>query len=134
MADDIEPVNSPESNKSVSDVIEMATLRWQLAELEVRSDVAAARRFGFIGGTGIVAAITSLPILTMVLAGQLDTYLAQRFPWVTLSAGCMLLIGGLLASWLGWRRFRGEFLGLRESLDECREDFIWLREWAEQRS
>ena len=112
----------------------MFSLRWQLAELELRSDLAATRRLGLLAGTGLVAAIAALPVLTVVLAGQLDAYLASGFPWVTLSAGCLMLAGGLLAAWLGWRRFRGEFLGLRESLDECREDLLWLREWVEQRS
>jgi hypothetical protein len=45
-----------------------------------------------------------------------------------------MLAGGLLAAWWGWRRFRGEFHCLRESIDECREDLVWLREWAEDRS
>jgi hypothetical protein len=122
------------SSKSLADVVEMISLRWQLAELEVNSDLAAARRLGVLGGAGFVAAISALPVLTVVLAGQLDTFLANGFPWVTLSAGCLLLVGGLLTAWLGWRRFRGEFLGLRESLDECREDLIWLRELVEDRT
>lgn len=125
---------TPASGKSLADFVEMASLRWQLAELEMQSDLAAARRLGLLGGTGVVAAISALPVLTVVLAGQLDTFLANGFPWVTLSAGCLMLAGGLLTAWYGWRRFRGEFLGLRESLDECREDLIWLREWAGDRS
>lgn len=120
--------------KSLADLVEMASLRWQLAELEVRSDLAAARRLGVVAGAGIVAALAALPVLTVVLAGQLDNYLANPFPWVTLSAGCLLLIGGLLVAWMGWRRFRHEFSGLRESLDECREDMIWLREWVDGQS
>jgi uncharacterized membrane protein YqjE len=122
------------ASRSFSDVVEMASLRWQLAELELQSDLAAARRLGVSGGAGFVAAISALPILTVVLAGQLDTFLANTFPWVTLSAGCLLLSGGLLAAWSAWRRFRGEFLGLRESRDECREDLIWLREFVEDRA
>ena len=86
-----------------------------------------------LGGAGLVAAIAAIPVLTIVLGGQLDAGLDNSFPWVTLSAGCLMLLGGLLAAWFGWRRFRGEFLGLRESIDECREDLIWLREWAEER-
>ncbi len=118
-------------SKSLGNVVEMATLRWQLAQLELQSDLAAAKRFSVLSGTGCVAAISALPVLTVVLAGQLDARLASDFPWVTLSAGCGLLAGGVLAAWWGWRRFRGEFLGLRESLDECREDLIWLREFVE---
>ena len=122
------------AGKSLADIIEMASLRWQLAELELRSDCASARRLGLVGGAGLVAVIASIPVLTIVLAGQLDAGLGNSFPWVTLSAGCLFLVGGLLAAWLGWRRFRGEFLGLRESLEECHEDLIWLREWGEERS
>ena len=121
------------TSKSLADVVEMASLRWQLAELEVRSDLAAAQRFGWLGGAGVVAAIAAVAVLTVVLTSQLDDRLEPSFPWVTLSAGCLMLVGGLLAAWLSWRRFQGEFLGLRESLDECREDLVWLREWAEDR-
>lgn len=132
-ADDQQP-GAWAAGKSLADVVEMASLRWQLAELELNSDLAAARRLGVLGGAGLVAAVSSVPVLTMVLSGQLDAYVASDFPWITLSAGCVLLAGGLLAAWSGWRRFRAEFLGLRESLDECREDLIWLREWVSDRN
>ncbi|MDP6719674.1 MAG: phage holin family protein [Pirellulaceae bacterium] len=122
------------ASRSVADIVEMASLRWQLAELELHSDLAAARRLGLLGGAGVVAAIAAVAVLTVVLAGQLDAGLNSDFPWVTLSVGCSMLAGGLLAAWWGWRRFRGEFHGLRESIDECREDLVWLREWAEDRS
>ena len=131
-ADDQQPA-AVGASKSLAEVVEMASLRWQLAEAELHSDLAAARRLGWLGGAGLVAAIGAVPVLTVVLAGQLDTYLGNTFPWVTLSVGCCMLAGGLLAAWWGWRRFRGEFLCLRESLDECREDLVWLREWAEDR-
>jgi uncharacterized membrane protein YqjE len=121
------------ASKSLADVVEMASLRWQLAEAELHSDLAAAQRFGWLGGTGLVAAIAAISVLTVVVTGELDDCLEPSFPWVALSAGCLMLAGGLLAAWLSWRRFRGEFLGLRESLDECREDLIWLREWAKDR-
>lgn len=121
------------ASKSLADVVEMASLRWQLAEAELHSDLAAAQRFGWLGGAGLVASIAAVSVLTVVVTGELDDHLESSFPWVTLSAGCLMLGGGLLAAWLSWRRFRGEFLGLRESLDECREDLIWLREWAEDR-
>jgi len=110
----------------------MATLRWPLAELEIRQDVAAARRFGWRGGMGLVAVISAIPVLTVVLGNHIDVLMANTFPWITLSAGGLLLAGGLLSAWIGWHRFRGEFLGLRESLDECREDFIWLRDLVDE--
>ncbi len=120
--------------RPLTEVAEMASLRWQLAELELRSDLQAAKRLGMLSGAGLVAALTGLPVLTIVLAGQLDSLIASNFPWVTLSVGGLLLIGGLLTAWFGWRRFRSEFLGLRESLDECREDLIWLRELVDERA
>jgi len=126
------PVGS--AGKSLAEVVEMASLRWQLVQLEINSDLAATRRLGLLGGAALVATISALPILTIVVGGQLDELAANTFPWVTLSAGCLLLAGGLLTAWASWRRFRGEFLGLRETLDECREDLVWLREWTEYRS
>lgn len=122
------------AGQSIADIAEMASLRWQLAESELRSDLAAAQRLGSVGGFGLAIAVASIAVLTVVLAGQIDARLANSFPWSTLAAGCLMLTGGLLAAWFSWRRFRREFQGLRESLDECREDLIWLREWAEDRS
>jgi len=121
------------ASKSLADVVEMASLRWQLAELEVHSDLVAAKRFGWLGGAGLVAAIAAVSVLTVALTGHLNARMEASFPWVTLSAGCLMLAGGVLVAWWSWRRFRGEFLGLRESLEECREDLVWLREWAEDR-
>ncbi len=132
-APDPQETQAGSTSKSLAEVVEMASLRWQLAELELRSDLAAAQRFGWLGGIGLVASIASVAVLTVVLTSQLDERLESSFPWVTLSAGCLMLAGGLLAAWWSWRRFRGEFHGLRESLDECREDLVWLREWAQDR-
>jgi uncharacterized membrane protein YqjE len=133
MPDEHQPARRAAS-AALADVIEMASLRWQLAESELRGDLAAVRRLGLLGGLGMLAAISALPVLTVVLAGQVDAVLANPFPWASLSAGCLLLAGGSLTAWWGWRRFRREFLGLRESLEECREDLMWLREWAEDGS
>jgi hypothetical protein len=38
----------------------------------------------------------------------------------------------VIQRWLGgslaWRRFRRNFIGLRETLEELREDVLWLKE------
>ena len=37
----------------------------------------------------------------------------------------------LAAGYCAWRRFRRRFIGLRETLEELREDLVWLQEKAE---
>jgi hypothetical protein len=39
------------------------------------------------------------------------------------------LIVAILLAWSARRRYRREFTGLRETLEELREDMEWLREW-----
>jgi hypothetical protein len=41
-----------------------------------------------------------------------------------------LLTAAALVGWLAWRRFRRQFTGLEETLEELREDLVWLQEWS----
>ena len=43
-----------------------------------------------------------------------------------------LLVAAALVAWLAWRRFRRRFVGLEETLEELREDLVWLQEWGGQ--
>jgi hypothetical protein len=43
-------------------------------------------------------------------------------------AGILLSIGAIVA-YFAWRRFRRRFIGLQETLEELREDRVWIDEW-----
>ena len=120
--------NSPRGGKSMAELSKMLELRRQLAEAEIESDKETAKRLAIVGGAGLIAVLTGLPLLTSVLTARVDEALKLSFPWVSLTVALVVLVGGLLLAWSAWRRFHREFLGLRESLQELREDLIWLRE------
>ncbi|MFH1923799.1 MAG: phage holin family protein, partial [Planctomycetota bacterium] len=71
--------------------------------------------------------LTGLPVLVVWAALLLPE--AMRAGCLLL-VGLVLVVGAILAGWLAWRRFRREFVGLEETLEELREDLVWLREWA----
>ena len=77
--------------------------------------------------------LTSLPLvfvlLADVLAGCCDI---PRFGWLLIFVAGLLTAAGA-GSLLAWRRFRRSFVGLAETLEECREDLLWLREKAERK-
>ena len=116
------------------DAAEMLVLRRQLAEAEIRSDIAAGKRLGIATLVGAVVALTGLPVIVAALGSALDRWLSggqPAFPWATLSLGALFLASGLAMLWAGWRRFRRDFNGLQSSLAEIQEDFVWLREWVD---
>ena len=118
----------------IANLTEMLQARRELAELELKSDVASSKRLAVFAGIGAIIALTSLPLF----AGTFAEWLHTCWPkyevfgvnmWHPTVAAALLLAGTLLA-WSGYRRFRREFLGFRESLEEVREDIEWLREWT----
>lgn len=111
-----------------SDLAEMLQLRQELAETEIKSDLAASKRLVIAGGIGGVAVVTALPLLLAVVSTRIDNYFQFSFPWTACCLSLLLLIVGGLIGWSAWRRFRCEFLGLRESIQELQEDLVWLRE------
>ena len=115
-----------------SDVARMVVIRRQLAESEIRSDIASARRLAIAGGIGAVAVLTGLPVLVVLLAEVLAQHLLLDRIWWLLILGTVPLVGGLLIAWRAWRRFRSDFIGLQETLAEMHEDLEWLREWLGQ--
>ena len=50
-----------------------------------------------------------------------------RGGWLLIFAGGLLILA-VAGGYLAWRRFRRRFIGLRETLEELREDLLWLRE------
>jgi uncharacterized membrane protein YqjE len=113
---------------TLSELREMFGLRSQLAQAEIRSDPAATRRLAIVGGFGLIAVLIGLPLLVSVVTARIDEALQLGFPWVSVTVAVALLGIGLLVGWAAWRRFRFEFLGLRDSLQEIQEDLIWLRD------
>ncbi len=107
----------------------MCQLRWQLAQLELQSDAVALRRLAvglIVGGLMI---LTSLPLWANWAIELLQRWSGvPRSIWLVEFAGVLLVLGIVLA-WFSWRRFRRERVMLRETLEELREDIIWLEEW-----
>lgn len=123
-----------EVGRAWSEVVEMLKLRRELAEAEIRSDLAVGRRLAIVGGLGLLVATTGLPVLVVSLSSLLETWLSISPHVLTLLLGATLLGAGLLVAVGAWRRSRREFLGLRQSLDELKEDLVWLHEWTDSRA
>ena len=113
-----------------ADLREMAALRWKLAELELRADFRSARQLALCGSVAALMVLAGLPVLVVCVAESLDGWLGVAAAGWLLIFGLTLLTGGAAAAVLAWRRFRRRFLGMQETLEELREDLVWLKEWA----
>jgi hypothetical protein len=122
-----------ELNALRDDLQELVLARWELAQLEIESDLRAAKRLAIVWVAAVLMVLTSLPLvfvlLADVLAGCCDI---PRFGWLLIFVAGLLTAAGA-GSLLAWRRFRRSFVGLAETLEECREDLLWLREKAERK-
>lgn len=108
----------------------LANLRWRLAELELRESTQTAKRLAVWSVAAAVILLTALPVLTLAAADWLDTALplhAVRWAWVL---GLGMALAGPVLGWTAWRRFRRGFHGMEQSIEELREDLVWLREWT----
>jgi uncharacterized membrane protein YqjE len=114
---------------SWSDVSEMIALRRQLAEAELKSDIALARRFSIFAAAAIAVAVAGLAVLVVAVSSHFDAALAHSFPWITTVTGAAFLLGGALAAAIAWRRFRGRLLLFEHSRAELQEDLLWFEEW-----
>ncbi len=112
------------------EVAESVKLRLELAQLELMEDYHSARRLALVLAAALVMLLTSLPLLVVALAEALDgAGQLSRAGWLVIFALGLILIataGGLFA----WRRFRCGMVGLQETVEELREDILWLREWT----
>jgi len=107
---------------------EMAAARWQLARLELEADRQTLRSLVLSWLVALLMALTALPLLVVCLAEMLDGWQnVPRSVWL-LGFGLGLLAFALLGGYLAWRRFRRQVVGLQETLEELREDLVWLRE------
>ena len=109
---------------------QLVKLRWRLAEIELRESARTAQRFAVWASVAAVVLLTALPILIIATADWLNTSVPLGpLSWTWLFGLAMALAGPLLG-WLAWRRFRRDFRGLEQSIEELREDIVWLREWS----
>jgi uncharacterized membrane protein YqjE len=107
---------------------EMVATRWELARMELLADLRSARRLVITWLVAIVMAITSLPLLAICLAEVLDG--CGGIPssvWLLIFAAGLLILAAL-GAYVAWRRFRRRFVGLQETLEELREDLLWVQE------
>jgi len=118
-----------ELTRLAGDVRRMAGLRWRLARLELDASARRLQRLGMLLAAAAVMVFTSLPILVVAGAWLLPQPARPGFLWAV--GGALLLGGflGLVAGWRAWRRFRRERFGLEETMEELREDLVWLEEW-----
>jgi protein-S-isoprenylcysteine O-methyltransferase Ste14 len=115
----------------VADVHKFLLLRWQLARLEIESAVAVAKRLAVVAGIAAVMGLTGLPLLAASAAELLDGRLGlSRTGWLVMLGSGLLVIAAMVG-WIAWRRFRQEWRGLEETLEELREDLFWFREWQQ---
>jgi len=112
-----------------ADLRRMAGLRWQLARLELDASASRLARLAILLAAASVMVFTSLPILVVAGACLLPEAFRPYFLWAV--GGALLCAGvlGLVAAWQAWRRLRRERFGLEETLEELREDLVWLEEW-----
>jgi len=115
------------------DLRQAVELRWQLARLEVESDLRSAKRLIIGLSIAAVIALAALPILVVCLAQLLDGWLRLgSVAWLGIF-GLLLLLVGPAVGYAAWRRFRRGFVGLQQTLEELQEDLVWLREWTGKR-
>jgi hypothetical protein len=107
---------------------EAIAARCELARLEIASDLLSAKRLAVAWIVALVMALTSLPLVAVWMAEVLSELTGiPRGGWLLGFAACLLLAAGV-GGYLAWRRFHRNFLGLRETLEELREDMLWLQE------
>ena len=114
-----------------ADIRKMAMLRWELARLELAADIRSAVRLAVILAIAALLALVSLPLLIVALGCLLDGVLGiSQGGWLCLFGLCFLLTA-TVGSFFAWRRFRRNLIGLEETIEELREDMLWLREWSD---
>ena len=112
----------------VGEFREMAAARWELARLELQADVRSVKRLAIVCLVAAVMAMTALPLLAVCLAEVLHGYgNIDRAGWL-LIFGAGLLTASAVVALVAVGRFRRRFVGLQETLEELREDLLWLRE------
>jgi len=112
---------------------QMAALRWQLARLELDADLRQLRRLAISLAAAAGLAMGAFALVSVAAAELLQAWLGgSRAVWLAaLAAG--LCVGAGFTGWAAWQTFRRRFLGLRETLEELREDAVWIGEWSQKK-
>ena len=134
MADSQRPLFSglqAELGSLVSDIREMALLRWELAKLELTADARSIAKLAVVLAIAVLLVLIALPVLVTALGSLLDgLWGISQSGWL-LIFGLIFLVTAGVGGFLAWRRFRRDFIALEETLEELHEDMLWLREWQE---
>lgn len=111
-----------------AEVRALVAARWQLLRLELFAARDQLRRLAVALLIAIVAALAALPVLIVAAGEALDGVAGlPNWAWHLILSG-VLLVGAIVSAWWAWRRFQRQFQGCAESLDELREDLVWLGE------
>ena len=115
------------------DVRESIMLRYRLAALEIEADLCSARRLAVWLVAAGVMGLTALPLLLVAVAQWFGTCTSLSSTAWLLIFGLILLIVAPTVAYLAYRRFRRHFVGLEQTLEELREDAVWLGEWLDRK-
>jgi hypothetical protein len=99
----------------------------------LESDIRLAKRFGVVLAIVSITMLTAFPVLAVCLAALCDGLLQIPVSGWLAIFGFVLLFGGAGGGWVAYRRFRRGFAGFEQTLEELREDLVWLREWTQAR-
>lgn len=116
-----------------TDLRESVELRWRLAGLELESDIRLAKRLAVVLAIVSIATLTAFPVLAVCLAALCDGLLGIPVTGWLAIFGFVLLFGGAAGGFAAYRRFRRSFAGFGQTLEELREDLVWLQEWTKSR-
>ena len=117
-----------ETSRLKSDVAELLSVRWRLGKLEIQAAAHSAQRLAAGAMIALLLVLVSLPVLVVALASALDGALGVALAGWSAIFGFGMLLSAAALGWFRYRRFRAEFVGLEQSLEELREDVIWLEE------
>jgi hypothetical protein len=117
----------------VGEMREMVVLRYELLRQEALSDLQNTRRLLIVTAISGMLVLSALPLVVVAFADVLNgVWGLARWAWLVIFAGIFLL-AAVLAVVFAWRRFRRRFVGLRETLEELQEDWVWLQEWTKKK-
>jgi uncharacterized membrane protein YqjE len=121
-----------EASRLVADLGKMVRLRWKLARLEVDSSATSIKRLAVFLSIAAALGLSAIPLVAVAIAAALDdTAGLPSTVWLLIFALVLSFVGGLTGT-LAWWRFRRRFTGLEETLEELREDLVWLHEWTDR--
>jgi len=122
-----------EAGRLGAELRRMAGLRWRLARLELDAALRSVKWLAIALAVAAIMLTTALPLLAVWAAELLAEATGVSQSCWLLALGLFLLIGAATSGWLAWIRFRRRFVGLEETMEELREDLVWLQEWTARR-